>query len=362
VTGAAVAVGIVAFAGTMSGSIRATATAKTLLGPGAEQVIRISSSDTVPPGITDGGRSTVVTRLSESGVVVRGHPSADVLGVDPATFADAAYWDGSFAGPSLGSLLGRVAAPPDGAALPVIAVGDGLPEVFVLTLPRDDGAGDVEVDVRVVGRAEAFPGLGFRQDRPLVVVDRAALAGAGVTRPTEIWTSDRGDAVADRLAAAGVQVVFRVIAGDATAESGVRAQLWTVSYLELIGLAAALVTLAGLGLYFAASLSGHRLGSVVAQRLGMRRRTSAAATALEVGAMLVAGWLLGSALAWVAARLVYTSFDPRPNSPPHALFRPGLVAVGATGVAAIAVALGVALVIERGAARRTLQGMLRDAE
>jgi putative ABC transport system permease protein len=357
-----VAVGIVSFAGSMSASIRATATAKTLIGPGAEQVVRIGSSDTVPPAVADDGRVTTVTRLSESGVIVRGHPSADVLGVDPATFADAAYWDGSFAGPSLQSLLDRISEPTPDAPLPVVAVGDGLPEAFVLTLPLDDGSGDVEVDVRVVGRATAFPGLGFRQDRPLVVVDRAALAAAGVSRPTEVWTTDRSDDLVARLDDAGVQVVSQVVATDATADSTVRAQLWTVSYLELIGLAAAFVTLAGLGLYFAASLSGHRLGSAVAQRLGMTRRTSATATALEVGAMLVAGWLFGSVLSWLAARLVYTSFDPRPNSPPPALFRPGLAAVGATGVAAVVVALLVSLAIERGAARRTLQGMLRDTE
>jgi hypothetical protein len=94
----------------------------------------------------------------------------------------------------------------------------------------------------------------------------------------------------------------------------------------------------------------------------MRRRTSAAATGVEVGAMLLAGWLFGSVLAWLAARLVYTSFDPRPNSPPHALFRAGSAAIALTGIAAVAVALAVAVAIERGAGRRTLQGMLRDAE
>lgn len=360
VTSAAVAVGVVVFAGSMSASIRATATAKTLLGPGAEQVIRVGIGDEIPADLVTDGHTTVVTRLSESGVIVRGHPSADVLGVDPATFANAAYWDGSFAGRSLDWLLGRLGAPASGP-IPIIAVGEELPDDFVLTVANDDGD-DVEIEVRVVARADAFPGLGFRQDRPLVVIDRAALAAAGVNDPTEVWTDSRTSDIADRLDAAGVSVVFEVVAGDITRESTVRAQLWTVSYLELIGLAAALVTLAGLGLYFAASLSGHRLGSAVAQRLGMKRRTSASATALEVGAMLVAGWLFGSVLSWLAARLVYTSFDPRPNSPPPALFRPGFAAAAATGAAAVVVALLVSLVIERGAARRTLQGMLRDAE
>lgn len=360
VTSAAVAVGVVVFAGAMSASIRATADAKTLIGPGAAQVIRVGQADTVPADVVADGRTTVVTRLAESGVVVRGHPSADVLGVDPSTFARAAYWDDSFADRSLGALLDRIDEPA-AEVVPVVAVGDGLPERFVITV-ADDGGTDVELEVEVVARARAFPGLGFRQDRPLVVVDRSALAAVGVHRPTEVWTDSRTSEVADRLAGEGLQIVFEVVAGDAAGDSTVRAHLWTVSYLEVIGFAAALVTLAGLGLYFAAGLARHRLGSAVAQRMGMTRRTGAAATAIEVGAMLGAGWLFGSALAWLAARLVHTSFDPRPNSPPDPLFRVDLTVIGLTGLATVVVAVLAAIVIERGASRRSMQEMLRDAE
>jgi putative ABC transport system permease protein len=358
VASAAVATGVVVFAGSMASSIRSTAEAKELLAPGAEQVVRLSIRDTVPSGIGGDGHTTVVTRQSETGVLVRGHPSADVLGVEPATFADAAYWDASFAGSSLGSLLDRLAPAPVDGALPAIAAGDGLPDRFVLYLPPDDGGADVEVEVRIVGRAKAFPGLGFRQDRPLVVVDRSALTAAGVTRFTEVWSDAAAPAVVDRLEEQDIRPVSVIVAEDETSESTVRAALWAVSYLELIGLAAALVTLAGLGLYFAASLARHRLGSQVAGRLGMRRRSGIAASAFEVAALLLAGWLAGTVLSWIAARLVYTSFDPRPNSPPAALFRFGLAQALWTGVAALAVAAAAAAVIESG--RRSLTRMLRD--
>jgi len=361
VTSASVAVGIVVFAASMSASIQATAEAKALLGPGAAQAVRIGLRDTVPAGIGDDGHTTIVTRLSETGVLVRGHANADVLGVDPATFADGAYWDDSFADASLASLLDRLAAPTDGAPIPAIAVGDGLLDDMVLTIPSDDGD-DAEVTVRVVGRADAFPGLGFRQERPLVVVDRQALAAAGVTESTEIWTDHVDPTVVDRLKDDGQTPVFVITAGEGATDSTVRAQLWSVDYLEFIGLAAALVTLAGLGLYLAASLARHRLGSAVARRLGMPRRTSALATGIEIGGMVLAGWLIGSALSWLATRLVYGSFDARPQTPPHALFRFGWNAVAWTGVAALAVAVVAAVVIEWGASRRSMQRMVRDAE
>ena len=63
-------------------------------------------------------------------------------------------------------------------------------------------------------------------------------------------------------------------------------------------------------------------------------------------------------LSWIAARLVYTSFDPRPNAPPGALFRFGMGEAVWTGVAALAVAAVAAAMIERG--RRSLPRMLRD--
>ena len=78
--------------------------------------------------------------------------------------------------------------------------------------------------------------------------------------------------------------------------------------------------------------------------------------------MVLAGWLIGSALSSArdAARL--GSFDARPQTPPHALFRFGWNAVAWTGVAALAVAVVAAVVIEWGASRRSMQRMVRDAE
>jgi putative ABC transport system permease protein len=105
VTGAALAIGIVSFAGTLSTSLRATAYAKQVLGVGAPQAVRLTEPVELPDLPSLQGISTVVTRTNETGVVRRGHTSADVLGVDPDTFADGAFWDETFADRPLDELL-----------------------------------------------------------------------------------------------------------------------------------------------------------------------------------------------------------------------------------------------------------------
>ena len=360
VTGVAISIGIVVFASAMSSSVSATAYAKATLGPGSAQVVRLSITqpplDAAPlPGI-----STLVTRTSESDVVRRGHDQADVLGVDPATFADGAYWDESFAGRSLSGLLGELDGPVDDGdgPVPAIGVGDGLPDRFVLSLPGQDGP--VELEVQLRARAEAFPSMGYVSDKPVVVVDRQALTRLGVVKHAEVWVDDPSPAIADRLADDGLGIVFSVRPGADVEGTLLQPQVWAIDYLEVIGLAAGLVSVAGLGLYFAANAERRQLGSVVARRLGMSVRQGAIATILEVAAILSMGVVLGVGLAFLAARLVFRNLDPLPNASPEALLRFDGTVVLACGAAAAVTALIVTAVVERRAARASLPELLRD--
>ncbi|HMG45283.1 MAG TPA: FtsX-like permease family protein [Acidimicrobiales bacterium] len=365
VTGAAISIGIVVFATAMSSSVSATAYAKATLGHGSAQVVRLSITEPPPTEPPLPGVSTLVTRTSETGVIASGHDRADVLGVEPDTFADAAFWDDSFAGPSLAGLLERLGPEADAggeageSAVPAIGVGDGLPDRFVLTLEGDDGP--VELPVEVVGRADAFPGLGFVEQRPLVVVDRRALTGAGVTAHAEVWVDDPSPAIAEELADDGLDVVFAAQPGADVSGSQLQPQVWAIDYLEVVGVAAGLVTVAGLGLYFAANSERRQLGAATARRLGLPAAQAALATALEVAAILAAGLLLGVGLAWLAVRLVFRQLDPLPNAPPDALLRFDLSVVAACGAAALVTALLVTLVVERRTARTSLPELLRDA-
>ena len=359
VTGTAVAIGIVCFGSSMSSSLLATAEAKALLGPGAHQVVRLSGDAPVPERIGADGSTTLVSRTSELGVVRRGHPSADVLGVDPATFADGAFWDSSFAGESLDSLLSVLEPRASSeAGAPVIVVGDEFPAEFTLTLAGTDDP--VELDVAVRARADAFPGLGFRTRRPLVVIDDRVLAEHGVDRLAEVWADDAMSTVPDQLTDAGHSPIFVTRAGTGSVGSRVQSQLWAVDYLEIVGPAAGVVTIAGLALYLAATSTPRRTGAAMAARMGATRRVRVAVTALEVGAMTMMGWFLGVVLSWIAARFVLPELDPLPRAAPDPLFRYGIGVVLGTAAAAWAAAVIVTLLVEARSERASLPEMLRD--
>jgi putative ABC transport system permease protein len=360
VTGAAISIGIVVFAGATSASVRATADAKALLGDGARQIVRLSVHADLPDEPPRG--STLVTRATESSVLRAGHDRADVLGVDPATFADAAFWDDSFADRSLGSLLDAITVPPDAAVgdpVPVVAVGDGLPDRFVVTLDGEDGV--QEVPVRVVARADAFPGFEATRPRPLVVVDRAALDRVGVVGLPELWLSDDSASVPDRLAADGFTIIYSRRAATDVTGTLLQPQVWAIDYLEVIGLAAGLVTVAGLGLHFAADAERRRLGAALARRLGLSSRQVVGATVVEVGVILAGGLVLGVGLAWTALRLVFRKLDPVPLVPPDPLLRYDLALVGVCALVAAVVAVLVTLVVERRSSRSSLPELLRAA-
>lgn len=359
VAGAAISIGIVVFAGAMSSSVSATAYAKATLGHGSAQIVRLSHTQAPPDSAPLPGDSTLVTRTAESGVVRRGHDQADVLGVDPDTFADAAFWDESFASQSLPDLLARLEAEPDGVAVPAIGVGAGLPERFVLSLRGEDGA--IELEVAIVARAEAFPGLGFTRDRPLVVVDRQALSRMGVVEHAEVWVDNASPGVAERLAEQGVPIVFSARPAADIRGTLLQPQVWAIDYLEAVGLAAGLVTVAGLGLYFAANAERRQLGAAVARRLGLPTVQAATATALEVLGILVAGLLFGVGLSWLAVRLVFRKVDPLPHTAPDALMRFDPSVVVACAVAALVTAALVTWVVEWRTARASLPEVLRDA-
>jgi putative ABC transport system permease protein len=361
VTSVAVSVGLVVFAGSLGSSLDATIQAKARLGPGSQQVVDLLHPAPLPSDAPFGAVSTEVVRTSESSVAVRGHEPSDVLGVDPATFARAAFWDDSFADRSLDGLLGDLSTTAEegaGADVPAVAVGPGLPERFGLRLDGEDGT--VDVPVRVVGRADAFPGYGFERDRPLVVVDRAALLALGVTRSPEVWVDSDATDVGERLTAAGLPV-RNVLRSDALVQGDLVAQSWALDHIRVMGLAAAAIPVCALGLYFSATAARRRLGTALMVEMGVRRRTVTAATAVEIGALLAGGLLFGVVAAWAAIRLVFDYLDPRPTTPPPALFRydTGSIVVAAGAVLVITVV--VTVVIDRWSSRSPLPELLRRA-
>jgi hypothetical protein len=122
-----------------------------------------------------------------------------VLGVDPAMFADAAFWDRTFAAESLDDLLARLAPGSSGPA-PAILVGT-LSGGQVVSLAKPLAGERVELPVRVVAHAEVFPGM--RGRNTLLVVDRSVLARTGATAERQLWARGEERVVNEAIRRAG---------------------------------------------------------------------------------------------------------------------------------------------------------------
>jgi hypothetical protein len=85
-----------------------------------------------PAAVAEQVDGTVVTRVREPAVLAGAKPPVDVLGVDPATFARAAVWQGNFSHESLNALLDRLDRSDDPTA--ALVVGAEVPDRFIVTL------------------------------------------------------------------------------------------------------------------------------------------------------------------------------------------------------------------------------------
>ncbi len=356
ITATAVAIGMVVFASSLSSTLRSSVHAKAILGPGSQQAFRLETPRPIPAAAPFAPIATAVIRTTEDTGLVLGHDSADVLGVDPDTFARAAYWDSSFSDRSLGSLLGMLQPNEPGGEAVGLAVGAGLPDRFTLLLPGRTV--HTPLAVRVAARPSAFPGYAFNSNRPLVVVNRTALARLGVDS-AELWVNSESPTVAASVRAAGLNYLSLVRASDRT-QGGLEPQLWSLRYLELTGLAAGIVAVCGIGIYFAADAPRRRLARALSLRLGVTSRTALLATGIEVGALLVSGLVIGVALAWLALRLLSGHLDPLPVAPPDTVLRFSLAGVGLCALAAVALTVAATGVVEQRAARASLPTLLRD--
>ncbi len=359
VTASALALGIFAYSETVVSSYRETVRSASLLSTGAD-VKGLTSFDREIPDLPV--PVTKVTKLYSSGTITLDGVPADLMAVDPATFAETAYWDGRFASSSLDSLLASLEE--GGSPLPVVSVG-GPGKASTLRMPAGS------VPVRVAGTARAFPGMS--RDRALVVVAQdpfvAAVERAGFHNPlddpgafTEMWA--KGETVrTERLLAASSARPFPLsTAREAQTKPEVTAFTRTFTFLEALGLAAALLGVAGVVVYLQVRQRGNAVAFGLARRMGLRPRSHRRAVTLELGLALAVAFVLGLGLALLTARLVLTEVEPIRSISAVPLFEPPVLvaALGAAVVALVAVVGGA--LAHRAAARANLAEVLRLGE
>ena len=138
----ALSIGVMVYAATLTLSVRATLDAKARTFVGSDVSVEGFTRDAAIPADLD---ATVVHRYEE--VLVNGSPVM-MLAIDPATFARAAFWDGSLADRPLEQIVADLAPrfsggpprrspgppQPSGQAVPAVVVGGTLPDRFAFVL------------------------------------------------------------------------------------------------------------------------------------------------------------------------------------------------------------------------------------
>ena len=180
----ALAVGAFTYAGAIdAGSQEYTLTAKAQTLVGSNTAVTTPNLVRLPPSLH--ASSTEV--LAETSGTVDSAPRI-VIGVNPSSFENGAFWDSSYSGQPLGHLMQALAAAPASRhTIPVIAGGPaGFSLRPGLLLPYSTPA--VARPVRVVGTATTFPGQNGSD--PILITTRSELAHLDPAAYDQIWSKD----------------------------------------------------------------------------------------------------------------------------------------------------------------------------
>lgn len=269
-----------------------------------------------------------------------GEQAAEVLAIDPVTFADAVAWPDQF-GRSAAEVVDLLDAETSGA-VPAVAVavegravpprGEfGLQRVFpyevvgtVASAPMASSTG-----LTLLVRADVFEA--FARDRwedgdeAIDPVDQqvadtlgrdieyvSPLDGFGDTvlsnRPLEEIV-----AVAEEL---GWPIRATVTLDGQTSDVDARATRWAFDYLGLLALVAGVVAVAVLAFYLAERRRQREVTAVMTHQMGIGDGTSVAAAVVEIVGLVIAAVAAGAIAAAVTARRVFPVFEPDPDVPP----------------------------------------------
>jgi putative ABC transport system permease protein len=356
VTAAAVAVGVLVYSTMLVSSVKATTNAKTHVFAGSDVSVTVSRTEDLP---TIGVPHTRVLKLDRGEV---DGARVDVLGIDPETFVDAAYWDETFANEPVEELTGRLGPVSGDGSLPVIVAGG-------TELPNAIQIAGHDVSIEEVGEARTWPGM--LADHPMIVAGAAALedaiSAAGGTIGTAgadaiVWAKGNEDRVLAALEAAGLDTQTAVTAQDAGDTSALLSISWTFTLLELLGIFAGLLAVVGMLLYLAARQRARLVSYALAKRMGLQVRNHRFAVVLELLGMLVSALVIGATLGAIAVRLVYARLDLLPQVPPAPLLRVPSLELALTTATFLLVAWGGAWWVQRSADSANVGEVMRLAD
>ncbi len=360
VAASALALGVFVQSQAMVRSLRSTVAAKARVFVGSDVQARIDYGNVVPSEFPF--PMTRVVRLPSAGTLSDGR-SFDLLAVDPATLPEAAYWNGTFAARPLRDVVHELGAAAAGGALPVVLAGTGSGGVDAIEIDQQ------VMPVRVVETASAFPGMVSL--RPLVVVAERRFLGAfeGTFNPldvaqasTELWVRGEPGAVEDALSTLGFPIGLILSAEEVEDIPYITAVIDTFVVLNVLGLAAALLVLAGMLMYLQARERSQVVSYGLSLRMGMSHVAHRRALVSELASMLGSSFVIGALLAMGISALVVPLLDPLPVIPPGPLFVSPVVVTALAGVGVLLAAWVGGWITNAWARRIDLGEVMRLAE
>src|SRR5436190_15431026 len=289
VTASALAVGILVYSAMVSDSIAATTREKALVATGSDVSLPVATSATRSTVLSF--PTTLVAGIDQASVEPNERP-VQVLAIDPRTFGAAAFWDLRFSGTPLPELLRDLRS--NGVRMPAVAAGFAPPSSGDLILRLQGG----DVPIHLVGTASSFPGM--RAGRGTVVVDRATLVQAvpsvnGLTKNSvRLWAKGDSTTILSALRSKGVPLAGAITAERLRQTAAFLAVTWTFSFLEALGIVAALVALVGLILYLQSRQLSREVSYALSRRMGLSPRSHRWSMVLELGGMLLGAFVVGS--------------------------------------------------------------------
>jgi predicted lysophospholipase L1 biosynthesis ABC-type transport system permease subunit len=302
-----------------------------------------------------------VVRFGAGARTTAGRP-LDLLAVDAATLADAAFWHEGFASEPLEEITARLTSVTDGR-IPVVVAGAedlAIDEVEIA---------NVDVPVTVVAEASAFPGM--YSLNPTIVVDRETMLELGefpfdpLNDPrvnTELWVRGDERAARDAFEAMEFPPSTIVTADEIKDLPYISAAINTFVVVNALGLIAGALTLVGTLMYLQARQRSQIVSYALSTRMGLRHGQHRRALALELAAMLGLAFVVGAVLALVAARSTVPYLDPITTIPPDPLLVVPVVAIVLTGVVVAAFSWIGAAITNRRARAVDLGEVMRVAE
>jgi hypothetical protein len=352
----AASLGVLVYALTVRSSLEATVVAKAKVFVGSDVAASVGRNTSLGRPLELALPSTEVVRVP--GLFIQpADREVEVIAVDADTFAEAAYWDGSFSEQPLADLLALIATPRSDStpAIMVGATGDGSVSL---------GSSNLSAPLDVVATVEAWPGMSGRL--PLVVVERdqlqpllAAIGGTLLGPDQQVWARASGDQLELALKRNNKVPLFMVDSDTALASPTLQAMRWTLGVLIGLALTAGVLSVAGLMLNLESRHKTTMLAAVLGRRMGLTGRRELTVYVLEIAATIALSYGVALLTAVPLSQRMNARMDLRPAIPPDPIFvlPAGPLLAAACLLAVIAVGLSVRL--QRTVDRAHVPGLLR---